>query len=487
MRSMARRRGARAGAVGRGTGRRRAARGRIARERAALAALVEASQDAIISWRLEDGRIESWNPAAERLYGYAAAEAIGRSILTMVPPDLQVRAQRVVAELRQGRAFAQYRTRRLRKDGSEVEVSLTVSPLRDRAGRVDAASTIARDITDQRRAERALEESEARLRFTLEASRVGAWDWDMRTGEVAWSPNLEDIHRRPRGSFGRSFEAVLAEVRPEDREGVEAALRGALDGGDEYEAEYRLAHADVWVQGKGRVIRDAAGAPVRMAGICWDVTERRRLEERQRLLLAELGHRVKNTLAVVSAIVQQTLQRHDSPESFRAAFTERLNAMARRHDLLMQSDWRGARLSRLVEQELAPHRDASGAKFALEGDDVVLVPAAALTLGLALHELATNAAKYGALSKPGGSVAVRSRTHSAGGEARLNILWSESGGPPLDGAPRRRGFGSILLERGLAYELGGEVKLSYPTDGLRCEMDLPFDARTGRPLDASGA
>jgi PAS domain S-box-containing protein len=479
---MAGRRTARGERAGRGAGGRRKGLSRAARERAALAAIVEASQDAIVGWRLEDGRIESWNPAAERLYGYAAEEAVGRSIFMLIPQDLQARAREVIAELRQGRAFAQYDTRRVRKDGREVEVSLTVSPLRDSAGRIVGASTIGRDVTEQRRAERALEESEARLRFTLEASRVGAWDWDVRTGAVAWSPNLEDIHRRPRGSFGRSFEAVLAEVHPEDRPRVEAAVRRALEGGDEYEVEYRLAHADVWVQGKGRVVRDASGAPTRMAGICWDVTERKRMEERQRLLLAELNHRVKNTLGVVSAIAQQTLQRHESPEEFRAAFTQRLAAMARRHDLLMQSNWEGAPLSRLVEQELAPHRGLARAELALEGDDVLLTPPAALSLGLALHELATNASKYGALSTPAGAVTVQSRLEAEGGDARLRILWRERGGPRIAGPPSRRGFGSTLLERGLAYELGGEVKLLYPADGLRCEVTLPFDARIGRLL-----
>jgi two-component sensor histidine kinase len=230
-----------------------------------------------------------------------------------------------------------------------------------------------------------------------------------------------------------------------------------------------------WLQVRGQAaIAGRAGAR-RMAGVSMDVTERKEAEERQRLLLNELNHRVKNTLATVQSIASQTLRTAPSSTAFRDAFEARIVALSKTHNLLTDQNWRGASLHDLVISELRPHaggREGGGSRILLESErDIRLNPKAAVALGMAMHELATNAVKYGALSTPGGQVTVRSRIM----DDRLTMDWIESGGPPVQ-APDRRGFGSRLLEQGLAGELAGDVSLDYVSTGLTCHMELPLHA-----------
>jgi PAS domain S-box-containing protein len=200
-----------------------------------------------------------------------------------------------------------------------------------------------------------------------------------------------------------------------------------------------------------------------------DLTEPKQAEALQKVMVDELNHRVKNTLATVMAISSQTLRTTNSPEAFRKAFQGRLIALSKTHDLLNRTAWTGVNLRDLVQQALAPHSQAG--RFALEGEAVRLGPVAAVTLGMALHELATNAAKYGALSAPHGRVRVAWRRT---GPDRLRLDWVESGGPPVT-PPERRGFGSELIEKVLASELHGEVRLEFPPEGVRCTMDMALE------------
>ena len=208
-----------------------------------------------------------------------------------------------------------------------------------------------------------------------------------------------------------------------------------------------------------------------------EVEERRLAEDRQRLLLNELNHRVKNTLASVQSIARQSLQGARDVESFREAFEARLMALSQTHNLLTAQNWHGASLLDILAAELRPHgggRRDGGARFTVRGDeDVKLKPKAAVALGMAIHELATNALKYGALSSPSGHVALNVALQGARPAARLVIEWIESGGPEI-ALPTRRGFGTRLLERGLAGELAGKVRLDYHPTGLSCRMDLPL-------------
>jgi PAS domain S-box-containing protein len=201
-----------------------------------------------------------------------------------------------------------------------------------------------------------------------------------------------------------------------------------------------------------------------------DVTDRVNAERRQKLLVDELNHRVKNTLATVQAIASQTLRTAADPDAFREAFESRLIALAATHDLLTATSWRSAPLRDVLMVEFRPY---GAERYRLEGPDVALAPSEALALGLLFHELATNAAKYGALSNGEGCVAVSWSLVEAEGERRLALQWTERGGPPVQ-APARRGFGSRLIERSLKGTLKGEARLDFAPDGLRCRVELPL-------------
>jgi two-component sensor histidine kinase len=200
-----------------------------------------------------------------------------------------------------------------------------------------------------------------------------------------------------------------------------------------------------------------------------DVGVRRQAEERQRLLAAELDHRVKNTLATVQALASLTLRSSESPEAFKKTFEARLQAMASGHNLLARGGWEGASLREIVREMLAPYADAAGARILASGPNVRLVPAAATTLSMALHELATNAAKHGALSTAAGRVALDWRTDGGAVELR----WMESAGPPVQ-PPTRRGFGSTLIEQSIVSSLGGEARFDFAPTGFVCTIRLPL-------------
>lgn len=223
-------------------------------------------------------------------------------------------------------------------------------------------------------------------------------------------------------------------------------------------------------------ILDARGAPWGVFVEGSDVTDRVRAERQQKLLLDELNHRVKNTLATVQAIAAQTLRTTDSPAAFRESFEARLLALSATHDLLTQSVWQGAPLEDVILMELRPH---GVERYQLEGPVVALSPAETLTLGLVFHELVTNAAKYGALSTTEGCVRVRWQVRDQDGGPRLELTWSEEGGPMVS-PPTRQGFGSRLIERSLQGDIDGEARLDFAETGLKCHLKLRLQAqRTG--------
>jgi PAS domain S-box-containing protein len=207
-----------------------------------------------------------------------------------------------------------------------------------------------------------------------------------------------------------------------------------------------------------------------------DITERReaeaRAETQRRLLLDELNHRVKNTLATVQSIARQTLRMAENPKDFISGFSARLMALARAHDLLTRKEWKGVSLEELLRQTIAPYGAHLGnSRIQAKGEHIELPPNTAVVLNMVLHELATNAAKYGALSKPNGVVSVDWSIDTSGREPHLTLNWIELGGPPVE-PPKRKGFGTRLIERGLASELNGMVTLDYAPSGLRCMMEL---------------
>jgi len=232
-----------------------------------------------------------------------------------------------------------------------------------------------------------------------------------------------------------------------------------------------------WASGLMMPLLDAGGQPSGFVNILRDSTEARAAEEHRALLLVELDHRVKNTLATVQAIATQTGRITGAPDAFRESFTARLMALARSHDMLTQGGWDGAPLQAVIGGTLKPYEGVPG-RVAMAGPAVRLAPNTVVTLNLAFHELATNAAKYGALSPAGGRVEVTwALRRSEAGVPIVEILWRERGGPAVR-PPERRGFGSRLLERGLTQEFAGTVRLDFLPEGVECHICLPL---AGRP------
>lgn len=305
-----------------------------------LASMIASSNDAILGIDL-DMKITSWNAAAEKLYGYSEEEAVGQTILMLVPDERQVEEPTILSQIRAGRIVEPCETQRRRKDGRLVEVLLSVSPICDTSGKVIGASKTAQDITARKDAER---------------------------------------------------------------------LRS--------------------------------------------------------ILVNELHHRVKNTLATVIAIARQTIGRDKANHDDVEAFTNRLGSLSRAQDLLVHADWQHADLKAIVEQALSPY---PAEVFHVSGPSVSLPPKAVVSLSLALHELATNAAKYGALSASGGVVSISWELEKVGDD-RLRIVWKERGGPEVK-LPEHKGFGSTLVERLLSAELKGQTKFSYEKSGVICVIE----------------
>lgn len=208
-----------------------------------------------------------------------------------------------------------------------------------------------------------------------------------------------------------------------------------------------------------------------------DISERRAAEERQVLLIHELNHRVKNTLATVQAITAQTLRSAPDPTAFKAAMMARLMALAQSHDLLTRNDWAGASLRELIAEQLRPYETGSPRRIQLGGPDLMLPPKTALSLGMALSELATNAAKYGALSVRDGEIEIAWELRP-GPPVQLRLVWRETAGPPV-ASPVQNGFGSRLIQQGLAHELGGEARMEFRREGLVCEISFPLPEGVG--------
>jgi PAS domain S-box-containing protein len=334
------------------------------------------------------------------------------------------------------------------------------------------------DADAHKRAREGLRESEERLRLALEAGRMGTWEWTVATNEVIWSPSLEAIYGLAPGTFAGTFAGYQKDMHAEDREHVLGAIARTLKQGEDHHLEYRIILPDGsirWVEGRGKLVRDRSGAATRMIGVCMDLTERERNEEGQKLLLDELNHRVKNMLAIIQSIAGQTLRETPEPAAFKAAFSARLAAFARAHSLLTKELWQGAALRDIVATALAPF-GAEGRCDAIriDGPPVVIKPNAAVTLCLVLHELATNAAKHGALTAPCGQISVTwTRTGVLPEQPPwVELVWGEQGGPHVE-PPKKQGFGSRLIAAS-ADQLGGDVAMHFARTGAETRFRFPL-------------
>lgn len=315
------------------------------------------------------------------------------------------------------------------------------------------------------------------LRRALDGIGLGVWEIDFATGEQHWSAAQFRIFGLPPTADGSATFAMWRErIHPDDAPRVLHAWEQMHSQHRLFEAEFRLYAAgggeERWVSSYGHIERTGAGDAGRVIGVTLDVTATKRSEARQKLLAREYDHRIRNLLALVQSLAAQTWRMAPSPEDFHTALTERLRALAAAHALL--GDATGSTsLRTLVEQVLAPYRgDSARPRVAVEGPPVGIPARTAISVAMALHELATNAVKYGALSGESGRVAIRWDAASPD-HGVIRLEWQESGGPPVQ-PPMRRGFGSRLLEHGLAVELA-EVRLRFDPEGVRCLLAFEAD------------
>ena len=333
----------------------------------------------------------------------------------------------------------------------------------------------AADIIERHKAEDALRKSEERLRLAQLKTGIGIWDWDLRTGTVTWTPELEAIFGLEPRSV-KSYADFRDRVHPEDIERVEAERDAAVRRRGTFNVEFRIIRSDGqvrWILAMGGAFYDeATGGPTRILGNNVDITERKELEDHKNTLISELDHRVKNVLATVSTIASRTQETSRSMAEFVAALDGRIKSMAITQELLSRRRWQGIPLAQLVRHELAPYATAGNTRT--DGPDVVLSAEASQTLAMVLHELATNAAKFGAMSVIAGRVSVRwSLQRNGHAEGWLCINWEESGGPPVV-PPTGSGFGTSVVRELIPYELGGNVELEHPNEGVRCRLQIPM-------------
>ena len=263
---------------------------------------------------------------------------------------------------------------------------------------------------------------------------------------------------------------------PEHADRVLAGLRHSWQTGEAWEDTFPLRGADGqyrWFLSRALPIRDHAGAVVRWFGTHTDISEQKQTEERQRLLVNELNHRVKNTLAVIQSIAAVTSRSANDAATFSASFIARIVGIARTHDLLTASHWEGASLRDVLWNELAPYDTDTARRIGLHGEPVHLSPKVAVTLGMVMHEMATNAAKYGALSQADGRVDVTWDVRPEANGTRVYIEWTERDGPPMQ-ALARQGFGSRLILQSVERDLEGAVKFDYRPNGLHCVFEFPL-------------
>jgi PAS domain S-box-containing protein len=357
-------------------------------------------------------------------------------------------------------------------------IIVTSAPRLAPEGRLDGFVGIAHDVTERRAAEKALQESETRLRLAVAAAGAGVWEWRLDTNEMIYSARAREICGFP-ADGPVTYEMVAGVTHPDDFPQTRAQSRRALDPAirDRSPYEYRLLLPDGqvrWVLAHGEatwVVRDGVEQAVRYVGTLLDVTERHEADERLRLLAREVDHRANNLLQVVQSAV--VLSQASDTDELKRVIGGRLQALARAHQLLSASRWQTTSVRRLLEEELKPFGLGDTAAVTLAGPDLPVTPAEAQALGLCVHELATNAAKYGALSREGGVVVVEL---SLGPDGSRRVDWIERGGPPVT-VPTRRGFGSSVIRRALSGPIGGEVLLDWRPEGLRCALILAPGAK----------
>ena len=361
-----------------------------------------------------------------------------------------------------------------RADGSIQWSRWEVRPWRTDDGGIGGIILTTEDITARVVAERALRESEQRLRLALDAADMGIWEWDVGTGTYRWNDQTFRMFGYEPQSFVPDYDAWARRVHPDDLPRLSAEVQRMMEHPSEAVGEYRAFGQNDelrWLEARGRFECDDQGRPKRYYGVLMDITDRKRAEERDRILTAEVNHRAKNLLAVVQAVALQTAS-SDDPKEFAQNFNDRLAGLAASQDLLVRSHWQGVDTAELVRSQLSHFAGLIGQRILLNGPPAQIKSSAAQTLGMALHELATNASKHGALSSPTGTIQVSWGIEDQKAQPRFSMQWIEAHGPTVK-EPERRGFGHSILVDMAEYSLEARVILAYPPTGLVWQFSAP--------------
>jgi len=447
-----------------------------------------------------DNPIVFVNDAFFKLTGYAREEVIGRNCRFLQGPGTRRADVDRLREAIARRVTIELDLLNYKKTGETFWNRLLISPVFDRDGELTFFFASQFDVTLEReklvRVQRdrdaleqeverrtlALTRSEDRMRFIMKAGRFGSWTLDLADMRlVASDVCKENFGRDVHDPFG--YADLVASILPDDRGRMQAAVQASIHNHTDYDIEYRV-HTPKgearWLQIRGQTFYDVDGQPLSMAGVSIDITERKRAEEHRALLAAELNHRVKNSMATMQSIAHQTLGNAASLADARATLDARLQSLSTAHDVLTRESWDGATLAEIAEGALQPFRQRDGRRFKVGGPHVKLSPRQALAFVMALHELATNAVKYGALSDGAGRVILNWDVVDGARPERLWVRWEELGGPPV-APPQRKGFGSRMIERALAAELDGTAEIDYRPRGLVCTVEAPLPDMAGSP------
>ncbi|WP_457106255.1 HWE histidine kinase domain-containing protein [Methylobacterium sp. P5_C11] len=450
-----------------------------------------------------DNPIVFVNAAFSKLTGYAHHEIIGRNCRFLQGPETDQDDVDKIRSAVERRVPIEIEILNYKKSGEIFWNRVLIAPVFDRTGALTYFFASQYDVTPEReklaqmqRDRAALEQeverrthdltrSEERLRFILKAGRLGSWTLDLTDMRLTASDTCKL-------NFGRAadepfrYADLLDAVEPEDRPRMQAAVQTSIDERSDYDIEYRARTPQGelrWLQIRGQAFYDAAGRPLSMAGVSIDVTERKRVEEHRTLLADELNHRVKNSMATMQSIAHQTLRNAPSLEEAHRTLDARLQSLSAAHDVLTRESWIGATLGVIVDGTLQAFRGGAAQRFLITGPEVWLTPRLTLAFTMALHELATNAVKYGALSNDKGRVILNWDVVDGAKPAHLWFRWEEIGGPPVT-APSRGGFGTRLIERALAAEMGGTAEIQYRQSGAVFTLDAPLPDRVPSVAEA---
>lgn len=441
-------------------------------------------------WRVDEDRV-LWSPELMAIYGVDRAPDTERGFSDRVHPEDRTRVEAETSSfMGEGDAY-EHEFRIVRPDGEVRVVHDRGLIERSENGAVRRMRGINIDITELRQsqlqAEADLRESEARLQLAYDVADISAWDLDLRERRSVWSGGLYSLLGLEEADTA-SDELFFQHVHPDDEHRLRACFDEAIESRTTFDEVFRVVRTDGEVRavvGKGRVIEELDGEPARMIGVNYDVTERIQALEQNHLLMQEVNHRFKNVLSLTQAIARQTMLTR--PEDFLDRFTARIQALAAAQDMLVHNRWSGVRLDALVRSQLAHMEDLIDRRIRLSGPRLKINADAAQALGMAVHELATNAGKHGALSNDAGQVEISWRLQTnASNEQEFVVSWIERDGPPVK-KPDSLGFGTIVIDRMTSTTFGGMVEVDYAPEGLSWHLRCPADCIATEKAGSSGA